>query len=266
MKSLITTAILLSSSTVFAHDTNFSTDSCDVELDAGIRISKSAIEFSQNDKAIYKIVNNEELYVAGEKISLSNAQQSLVTDYSTSIRAVIPEVRTIAIDGINLAVQGVNLAFDELLGSGNELGADLTKQLNLIRDDIDTKFSNDSDFYIDENGFGADEFFGEEFEERIETIVEDTLKNSMGSLLIAVGQEMLFSGGDMDTFETRMESFGDQIEHEMESRGEDLEKRGEALCHSVIEIDALEEQLKAEIDDLSDVNIISTSAKSNRSI
>ena len=29
--------------------------------------------------------------------------------------------------------------------------------------------------------------------------------------MIAVGQEMLFSGGDMDAFETRMENFGQHI-------------------------------------------------------
>jgi len=266
MKSLIATAILLTSSTAFAHDTNFSTDSCDVDLDAGIRISKSAIEFSQDNKPLYKIVNNETLYVNGEKIFLSSAQQSLVTDYSTSIRAVVPEVRAIAVDGINLAVQGVNLAFDELLGTGNDLGADLTSQLNLIRNEVDSKFSSDSDFYIDENGFAADEFFGEEFEQRIESVVEDTLKNSMGSLLIALGQEILFSGGDMDALETRMENFGEQIEDEMESRGEDLEKRGEALCHSILAIDTLEEQLKNEIGQISTTNILSVTGKSNRSI
>jgi len=266
MKSIIATAILISSSTVFAHDTNFSTDSCDVDLDAGIRISKSAIEFSQNNKPLYKIVNNDSLYVDGEKISLSSHQQSLITDYSTSIRAVVPEVRTIAIGGINLAVQGVNMAFDELLGSGNDLGADLTTQLNSIRDEVDKKFNDDSEFYIDENGFAADEFFGEEFEARIEKVVEDTLKNSMGSLLIAVGQEILFSGGDMDALETRMENFGEQIEHEMESRAEDLEKRGEALCHSILAIDSLEEQLKSEIDQISTTNILSVTGNSNHSI
>lgn len=266
MKSIIAATILLSSSTAMAHDTSFSTDSCDVELEAGIRISKSAIEFSENKEVLYKIIDNKTLFVDGEVVELNSSQQSLVTEYSTSIRAVVPEVRTLAVDGINLAVQGVNLAFDELLGEGNDLGTELTTQLHLIRDEVDEKFTVDSDFYIDENGFAADEFFGEEFEQKIESVVEETLKNSMGSLLIAVGQEMLFSGGDMDALETRMENFGEQIEHEMEARAKGLEKRGEALCHSVQKIDAIEEQLKSEFEQLSKINILTTSSKSNHRI
>jgi len=266
MKTLLATAILLSSTTAFAHDSSFSSDSCNVDLDAGLRINKSTVEFSKNDKALYKIVNDRALYVGGNQISLTSSQQSLVSEYSTSIRQVVPEVKSIALDGINLAVEGVNLAFNELLGEGNDVGAELTTQLNLIRDEVDTRFASDKEFYIDENGFMDDDFFGDEFEQRIEEVVETTIKNSLGSLLIAVGQEMLFSGGDMDALETRMENFGERIENEMEARGEDLGKRGEALCHSVLKIDALEEQLKDEIEQLSSFNIISTSDSSNHSI
>ena len=76
---------------------------------------------------------------------------------------------------------------------------------------------------------------------------------------------MLFSGGDMDTFETRMESFGERIEREMESRGEEIEKRGEALCQSVVAIDALEDQLTQDIDELEDFNMLSTQISSKNS-
>jgi len=84
--------------------------------------------------------------------------------------------------------------------------------------------------------------------------------------MIAVGQQMLFSGGDGDAFETRMEKFGEKIEHEMESRGEKIEKRGEALCQSVLAIDILEDQLTNKIVELEGINLLNTniSPKGNK--
>lgn len=263
MKTLIATALIIASSASYAHDSSFSSNSCNVDLNGGIKISAEKITFSKNKSALYSIVNNEKLIVDGEEIDLTRSQQSLLTEYSTSIRGVVPEVKSIALDAIDLAIDGVNLAFNELLGEGNNVSVDLTTQLTTIRSEVDKEFDGSKDFYIDEDGFAGDDFFGDEFEERIESAVETTIQNSIGSLMIAVGQEMLFSGGNMDAFETRMENFGQQIEHEMEARGEGLEKRGEALCQSVISIDEMEEQLKSEIDELADFNFITASHKSN---
>lgn len=258
MKTLIASVLLFSTTSVFAHDSHFSSNSCDVDLTAGVKINKSFIEFSKNNHAVYRIVDNEKLIVNGNEISLTSHQQALITDYSSQIRAVVPEVKGIAFDAIELAVDGVNIAFNELLGQGNDVGAELTTKLYEIRDEVDARFSPDKEFSIDEHGVMSDEFFDQEFEQRIETIVEDTIQNSMGSLLIAVGQELLFAGGDMDAFEVKMEKFGEQIEDEMESRSEVLEKRGDALCHSIYKIDSVEEQLKTEIAELSTIDVIST--------
>jgi len=266
MKTLLASAILLSTTSAFAHDTNFSSDSCDVDLNAGLRINKNVVEFTKNDNALYQILNNETLVINGEEITLDANQQALVTEYSTNIRAILPEVKAISVDAIELAVNGVNLAFDELLGEGNDLGEDLTTQLYGIRDEVEQRFDSEQEFYIDEQGELSDDFLGAEFEERIESIVETTVKNSLGTLLIAVGQEMLFSGGDMGAFETRMENFGDRIENEMESRGQAIEKRGEALCLSVYKIDQLEGQLQENIDGLADFDVITATVNGNNEI
>ena len=73
---------------------------------------------------------------------------------------------------------------------------------------------------------------------------------------------MLFSGGDTDTFETRMVDFGEKIEREMESRSKEIEKRGEALCESVVAIDGLEDQLTQEIAKLENFNLLTTNISS----
>tara|TARA_R110000737_G_scaffold132041_2_gene163708 strand:- start:194 stop:997 length:804 start_codon:yes stop_codon:yes gene_type:complete len=263
MKTLIATALIMASSVSFAHDNSFSSESCNVDLNGGININAEEITFSKNKSPLYTITNNETLLVKGEEVYLTAQQQKLLGKYSSSIRGVVPEVKSIALDAIDLAIDGVNLAFNELLGAGNNVSSELTIQLTTIRAEVDAEFDKQNNFYIDENGFSGKDFFGEDFEQRIESAVESTIKNSLGSLMIALGQEMLFSGGDMNAFESKMENFGELIEHEMEARGKGIEKRGEALCQSIIAIDEMEEQLKASIDELASYNFITANKKNS---
>ena len=263
MKNILTSSLLVLATSltvpnVYAHN------SCNVELESGIKISKQSIEFFDDSKnPLYKIINDETLIVDGQTIELTTSQQSIVSQYSTSIREVVPEVKDIALDAIELASDGVNMAFNELLGDGNHIGAEITEELNLIHQQVEAHFSADTGFYIDEDGLDGEEIFGEDFEERIESVVEKAVQNSMGTLLIAVGKEMLSSGGDMDKFETRMDNFGKQIEHEMETRAQEFEKRGEILCSSVADIDKLETELQNNIKELSNINVITASYSSS---
>ena len=71
MKTLIATALILASSSTFAYETSFSNDSCDADISGGIKITPSAIEFSKSKKQLYKIVNNETLFIDGEQIDLT---------------------------------------------------------------------------------------------------------------------------------------------------------------------------------------------------
>lgn len=252
MKTLIASAILLASSSAMAHDIDISNDQCNIDLNAGVRISADKITISQHDKTVFSINNNQDLIIDGQKQSLTNYQASLVKDYSESVRAIVPEMKEVASEAIDLAMDGVNLAFNELLGEGNRVGEELTGHLNEIKTEVEERFSSNQEFYFDQDGFSGDEFFGEEFEQKIEKAVESTVQNSMGTLLIAVGQELLMSGGSVDALETRMETFGERIEQEMESRAEVIEAKAHGLCNSVHEIDQLEEALKAEFNQLSD--------------
>lgn len=233
-------------------------DNCDVDLDAGFSINNTTIQFlDKHDKPLYTISNDESLTVNGKEVELNEAQQALVYRYSSEIRAVVPKVQAVAIEGVDLAIEGVNLAFNELLGEGNDLGRDLTLELDQIREEIDTRMSAEHGFSIGANGIDNGEFLGEDFEQRIESVVEKAVMNSMGSLLVALGQEMMFAGGDVDAFETRMENFGENIEQQMQVRAEKIEHEALALCQAITEIDQLEEQMKAQIKQLADINVIS---------
>jgi len=262
--TLLATTILatLSATSVLADD------GCDVELAAGFNINENTLEFfsEKSKKTLYKIDNDETLIVAGETIDLDNEQQALVTQYSTSIKAMVPQVRKIAIEGVDLALEGVNLAFNELLGEGNDVGADLTKELSNLRDEVADRYTLERGFTIGEDGLDNDELLGDDFEQRIESAVEKAVMGSMGSIMMAVGKQMMTSGGDGNTFETRMESFGENIEQEMESRAEKIEQKANKLCLAAVNIDKLEEQLKTRIEPLAKIDVLTTNHRMNKHI
>jgi hypothetical protein len=79
--------------------------------------------------------------------------------------------------------------------------------------------------------------------------------NSMVSILVAMGQQMMSSGSNEDSFETRMENFGETIESEMELRTAQIEQKSQELCAAVTYVDKLEEQLKSSISALGNDNV-----------
>lgn len=265
MKTLLASALLLCSTATFAHDRH---NSCDVEIHGGVKISQQEITFFKDDvnakikhqSPLYKIIDDKNLMVNGQLIDLDNSQQKLVSDYAHNIRAMIPAVKQVANEGVDLAIEGVSLAFNELLGDNNDVTNDLVTELANVRTAINQRFDQQKTLYINGDGVGTingKNFFDQEFENHIGSAIESAVKKAMGSLLIAVGREILFSGGDNNAFEQRMEKFGDEMETKMEFKGAKIERRVNALCTAMNHIDQLEEQLKNSVTELPAFNVLS---------
>jgi len=268
--TLIASALTASfaSSAVYAHQ------SCNVNLSAGFTINTSSIEFLQDEeetsakvlteqgnRSLYKIVDGKNLYVNNETIALTKDQQIIVQKYDEKIRQLIPQVKRVAIDGVDLAVDGINLAFNGLLGEGNSVAADLTNELKSIRKQVVSNLSIEKGVSIGVEGLESEELLGKDFDQRIEKAVEKAVINSMGSIMIAIGQQMMSSGGDGENFDTRMENFSNTIEQEMTIRTAKIEEKAQALCVNIATVDALEEQLKAEIKSLASTNVFTVTLK-----
>jgi hypothetical protein len=256
--------VSLAPSALYAHE------SCNVDLSAGFTIDTSATEFLQEEqgnsnkkRSLYKIVDGKTLFIENKSIELTQIQQELLKKYDDKIRHLVPQVKSVAIEGVDLAVDGVNLAFNGLLGEGNRVAADLTEDLNLIREEVVAKLSIENGISVGIDGLESDELLGKDFDQRIESSVEKAVLNSMGSILMAMGQQMMTADSGEQSFETRMENFGESIEQEMTARSAVIEKKAEALCVSIAKVDVLEEQLKAEIAQLSSTNVFTVTQGSD---
>lgn len=250
MKTLIASVLLLAAGSASAHN------SCNLELDAGVRITDDSIEFYDEDQQTYKIVEDQLLVVKGQVLKLNQMQQDIVTSYAASVRAAVPEVRSMALDGIDLAIEAITITFDGLLGEKNQVSAQLMTELNNVKSDVNRYFTSGNPISFNRGNEDTPDFLGKYFETRVERIVETSVQNSIGSIMIAMGKEVLASGGDMEAFEARMNKFGEQMEVQMNAKAVRMEARGEKLCSSMRVVDAHEEKLKHAVPAVEPFNII----------
>lgn len=250
MKIFIASVLVLSAGSAAAHN------SCNLELDTGLRITDNSIEFYDEDKQTYKIVEDQYLVVKGQTLTLTQSQQEAVGHYAASIRATVPEVRGMALEGIDLAIEAITITFDGLLGDKNQVSAQLMTELNNVKSDVNRYFTSGNPISFNRGNNDSPDFLGKYFETRVERIMETSVQNSIGSIMIAMGKEVLASGGNMAAFEARMNKFGEQMEVQMNAKALRMEARGEQLCKSMRAVDASEEQLKHAVPSVEPFNII----------
>lgn len=251
MRKLIAISVLASlSGTALA-------DQCDINIDGHLKLQNSVLTVTTEQKDEITIDQSHNLYVNGEAIYLDAQQQQWVEDYYQGINDAVPQVAEIAVEGIAIATEAIGHVFGELIGHDSDAVTDLTAKLEEMNQNIQYNFyADDGSIRLDSDEFENGNFFGEQWEAEFEQAVEELVFDSMGRLMIAIGTEMIMSGGDMDAFEHRMENFAADIEEKVEFRGEALEQKAEKLCTQLVKVDVAENALQASIDELQALNVL----------
>lgn len=205
--SVAVTGALLSGQ-VLAHD-----NSCDIELDGQLQYYQGDLTVNMDNGSILNINSNRDLTVNGETVALTKDQQSYVNDYYNSIDTAIPMTLTIASEGLEVASVAVTEVFGELLGSGSDLDNDFQALFDSLDQKLARSFYDDAgNIRVDSSKFDEPGWFDESWEAEFEEQIESLISESMGRILIALGTQMLWEGGDMSEFEQKMERFGDDLE------------------------------------------------------
>ncbi len=252
--SAIATALVLVSGSAFAHSNN---DHCDINFDGRIQLENNVLTvYTQEDDKVI-IDEDKNIYVNGNELALSGQEQEWVANYYDGITTSVPIAADIAVEGVAIATEAVGLVFGELLGANSSGVNDLTYKLEELGEKVQYNFyAEDGTIRLDSEQFEDGNFLGEEWEESFEESVSELVMSSMGHLMIAIGSEMLFNGGDMEAFEQRMENFGSEIEEKMEFKGEQLEEKAEMLCTQLAKVDQAERYLQKSVSQLADLDII----------
>ena len=243
MKELLLVSAIMCAPVAMAHNDNsssisFSNDECNVVFKNDVRIKPNELEIFKANNQRMLFTAEGELSINGEQVALNSAQRQALTNYTDNLRVQLPEVANIALEGVKIA----GVALEEVANAFNIDGLDNIATL------MDDTFYQQGTFVMGQQSFTQfGENFEQQFEQQIETAVESAVMQSMGSILVALGSELMGSGGDMQAFEERMENMGAQIEEKVELHAKKLEQRANTLCGDFIEIAQQETQLAAQV-------------------
>lgn len=256
-RTILAATLACGSLPAFAHQ-------CNVELDGNMSLENKVLVVELDNNTRLTIDQNKTLFIDSRNVNLNAEQQSWVNDYYDGINLAAPQAASIAADALALASTAVNEVFTELLGSDNHALADLSEKLQSLDKQIQYNFyAKNGDIRLSTDSFEKGEFFGKQWEAQFESAIEEIITDSIGHLMVAIGTQMIFSGGDMDAFEAKMERFGEQMENKIEYQASALEGKAEQLCSTLKKVDYAEQQLQ-QIEQLQSLDVIQVYDQPNR--
>lgn len=248
MKTFVLATALISGSAL-AHQ------ECNVQIDSEINLSQRQVTVHFDGKQSLRL-DGEQAWLNGDLLSLTRQEQQWAQDYYQGIMTTAPKAANIALDAVGLAGEGLTLAFSELVGEDSDLVLDIQTEFSNFRDELNRQFYDENgDVRFNFNQDNDADFFSSEFENKMEQRIESLVERSLGSLLMALGSEMMFGDG-MEAFEQKMETFGEQIEARMESQAAQIEARAESLCNDLLAIDMAETKLSQSVSALRELDAI----------
>lgn len=246
---------ILASSLILVANTAWA-DQCDINFDGQLQLQQQvlSIQTKDNDKIIIDPQYN--LTVNGRHIALDEKQQQWVKDYYQGLYNAVPQAASIASDAIKLASSALSATFAELLGN-DDFSFEISSKLSDIDERIQSRFyAQDGSIQVNSSTFKDGDWGGQEWEEEFSDSVEQLVTASLGKLMVAIGSQMIFSGGDSDAFEQRMDNFARDIEQQVEAQTAVIETKANSFCHSLASVDATETQLQKNIPALADLNVL----------
>ena len=237
---------------------------CSINLNFGVIIDPKHIRMIEQGQTKVQINNSKQLFIRGREVSLSHDQQQLLSTFSLGIRQQVPEIVSIAIEGVDIGLKAVNEVVAGLTGENSAAQQKVQAKFDELKWRIRARFNQSANnYYIapqDLNDF--DEMFKGEFEQEI----EEMISTSIGTILEAVGQSMLTNenneyGGEtrIATFDKRLTTFSKGLELEVTDRAKALDIKATLFCQRLSQLDQVEAQLHQAIPALKKYNLIETS-------
>lgn len=238
-------------------------EQCSVNFNYGVIIDPNHIRIIEHSKTVVQINGENQLFVEGREIELNHEQQQLISQFSLGIRDQVPEIVSIAIEGVDIGLKAVNKAIGSLTGENSASQQKIQTKFDELKWRIRTRFNQSANnYYIAPQDFADfDDIFTGEFEQEIEEIISD----SIGTILLAVGEAMISGNTNnrdgeqrLSTFDERMETMGKDLELEISASANALEKKAEQFCLKLTELDEIESKIQHSIKPLSQFNLVET--------
>ncbi|MBA6262696.1 MAG: DUF2884 family protein [Colwellia sp.] len=238
-----------------------SAQQCDINFNHGVVINPSHVRILKESQTYVQINNDQQLFIRGREINLNEEQRQLLTQYSQGIRKQIPEIVAIAIEGVDIDLKAVNKVIAGLTGENSASHQKIQERFDEMQYRLRERFNHsDTNYYIASQDFADfDEIFAGAFEQEIESIVTE----SIGTILMAVGEAMATneessSEQRVEAFDQRIKGMEKDLQLEIEPRAQEVQLKAAQFCKSLKKLDQLESKLQQSITALGEFDLIQT--------
>lgn len=236
---------------------------CNMSFKYGVVIDPLHVRLLEEELTYIQITRNQQLFISGREIMLNSEQKALLGEYSIQIRQQVPEIVSIAIEGVDVGLEAVNKSIGGATGEDNESRKLFQKRFNDMQWNLRNRFNHsDESYYIAPQSFNDfDEIFSGEFEKEIEHIVTQ----SLGSILMAVGDAIVKrtdrnqdkrNDDNSIILNNKMTNLEKELISELSTQTNALDKKARIFCTNLKELDKLENQIRASIPNLSQLDLI----------
>ena len=250
---------------------------CNININHGIVINPKHIRVLDHDRTILQINTPRQLFIGGREIQLSEEQQALLGQYSSGIRKQVPEIVSIAIDGLELELKTVNKVIASLTGENSAAHQKIQEKFREVQVRLHKRFNHsEQNYFIAPQDFeNFDDFFTGDFEVELKEVISDsvgTLLNQVEQVISSKGEALpgqyenaeseqrpiLSSELKIKSLDKHLAPFSQELKQEMGHHASILNEKTEQFCQGLIKLNKIEQELKQQIPQLSQFALIGT--------
>jgi len=248
VKSLLLVLLLLFPASALAD--------CNMAFRYGLVIGPEHILFVQNTRTYVQINENRQLFVVGEWVQLNDADTELLEQYSQGLRKFVPEIVSLAVDGVELGLSSI-----ESMLSGLGSKSQQAEWQALIREttfQFMSRFVRTGEyFYLAPQSLNElDHFLNRELKPQLNNLARHTVGAVWGALRDALRQsDSNFERTDSQGLES-VEQLVDNISFGLDEKAIELEEKSALFCQRMRELDEIETSLQQRIPLLSQYDVV----------
>ncbi len=230
---------------------------CPIRLKFGLLIAPEHIRIMHKGNTKVQINNDEELFIRGDLITLTDQERYLLREFSLGLRKELPEIVTIAMDSLDIGFDALNKVIKGF--SGTDSAKDIEDHFSELRSGLLKRFARSGDnFYIAPQGLNElDDFFTDELSGQISRVVTDSMKVMLGAMGEAYRHsEGMVEGPEINVNES-VEKLSKNVEMSLAYNANRLAEKAAAFCERFESLDKVEARLQNQIPQLRKYDILS---------
>lgn len=229
---------------------------CNMAFRYGLLIAPDHIRFMQNTRTYVQINNDRQLFVVGEWVQLNDADTELLQQYSQGLRKFVPEIVSLAVDGVEVGLSSI-----ESMLSGLGSKSQQAEWQALIREttfQFMSRFVRTGEyFYLAPQSLNElDHFLNRELKPQLSNLARHTVGAVWGALRDALRQsDSNFERTDNQGLKS-VEQLVDNISFGLDEKVIELEAKSALFCQRMRELDEIETSLQQRIPLLSQYDVV----------